>query len=583
MRTFLKIFAACLLAIVVVFVLGIVVLVGFVGSVSESEVPVVKKQSVLFIDLSSPITEKGADENFDPFTLSAESVPSLRDIIGAVENAAADSSIKTIYLKAGYNALGYAASQELREALVSFKKSGKKIIANADVFSLRAYEVAHVANEIYAQPGGVFEWNGYFIELMFFKNALDKLEVKPEIFYAGQFKSATEPFRLTKMSEANKVQYRAFLDGLYNNLLFSIATQRNLDSSKLRQLANQLAVRTPEQAKAAGLITDVWYEDQVRSRLAKLCGVSTAADLNLMPIKDYVKATSSTGTGDRVAVIYADGNIVGGKGEDGEIGSDTYRNLIAKVRNDKKIKAVVLRVNSPGGSAIASELIWRELSLLKKEKPLIVSMGDYAASGGYYIACMADSIFASPATLTGSIGVFTMYFNAEQMLNQKLGLTFDGINTAPYADFGNVTRPMSELEKTVAQRDVDIIYTTFKSRVMAGRNLSGAQVDSIAQGRVWSGEDACRIGLADATGGLERAIKAAARKAGIDKYAVRTYPLQQSFIEKLMDKSDPNTTQMQAVKKMLSPAQWNLLNQFGTLQKMANTPQARLPFVLQTP
>ncbi|MCU0376373.1 MAG: signal peptide peptidase SppA [Chitinophagaceae bacterium] len=581
MRTFLKIFAACLLAITVVFVAGIVVLFGFVGSISESEIPVVKQQSVLLIDLSNQVTEKGSDEDFDPLTFSAESVPSLRSIIGAVENAASDSSVKTIYLKAGYNSLGYAASQELREALLLFKKSGKKIIANADVMSLRAYEVAHVANEIYAQPGGVFEWNGYFIELMFFKNALDKLEVKPEIFYAGQFKSATEPFRLTKMSEANKVQYRAFLDGMYNNLLFSIAKQRNLDSSKLRQLANKLEVRTPEQAKAAGLITDVWYEDQVRNRLARLCGVSDAADLNIMSVKDYIKATEATGTGDRIAVIYADGDIVGGKGEEGQIGSDTYRSLIAKVRNDKKIKAVVLRVNSPGGSAIASELIWRELTLLKKEKPLMVSMGDYAASGGYYIACMADSIFASPATLTGSIGVFSMYFNAEQMLNQKLGLTFDGISTSAYADFGNLTRPMSELEKTVAQRDVDSIYTTFKARVMAGRKLSSAQVDSIAQGRVWSGQDACSIGLADATGGLERAIKAAAKKAGLSKYAVRTYPLQQSLIEKIMDKSDPNTTQLKAVKKVLSPAQWNLLNQFGTLQKMANTPQARLTFVLQ--
>jgi protease-4 len=583
MRNFLKIFAACFLAIVVVFVVGIIVLFGIVGSISDSEVPVVKERSVLLIDLSKKVTERGSDEDFDPLEFSAESVPSLRSLIGAVENAASDSSIKSIYLKAGNNALGYAASQELCEALLLFKKSGKKIIANADAMSLRAYEVAHLADEIYVQPGGAFEWNGYFVELIFFKNALDRLEIKPEIFYAGQFKSATEPFRLTKMSEANKLQYRAFLDGMYNNLLFSIASQRNLDSSNLRQLANQLAVRTPEQAKKAGLITDVWYEDQVRNRLADLCGLSKATDLNIISVKDYIKATETSETGDRIAVIYADGDIVTGKGEDGLIGSDTYRSLIAKVRNDKRIKAVVLRVNSPGGSAIASELIWRELTLLKKEKPLVVSMGDYAASGGYYISCMADSIFASPATLTGSIGVFAMFFNAEQMLNHKLGLTFDGITTTPYADFGNLTRPMTELEKTVAQRDVNTIYDTFKLRVMAGRNMSSAQVDSIAQGRVWSGQDACRIGLVDATGGLQRAIKAAARKAGLDKYAVRTYPLQQSFLQKIMDKTDPNTSQIKAVKKMLTPVQWNLLNQFGTLQTMANSPQARLPFVLQVP
>lgn len=583
MRTFFKIFFACLLALFVGGFITFLVLAGIIGSLANQEdTPTLSANTILHIDLSKPVTDQGKEMDFDFLNLSSDAVLSLQDVVNAIEHAATDTAVKAIYLKGRYSSLGLAGTQEVKMALATFKDSGKPIVAFAEFMTLRAYEVCHLATHLYLQPGGMFEWAGYNLELMFFKKALDKLAIKPEIFYAGQFKSATEPFRLTKMTDANRLQLTAFLNSMYGQMLSSVQKNRGVDSATLVQLANQLKARTAEQALAQGLIDGTLYDNEVKDTLKALAGTNRKGDLNLMDIADYKKTISKSSSGDKIALVYAVGDIMDGDIDEEEvISGDRYRALLRRLRTDDRIKAVVLRVNSPGGSALASETIWKELQLLKAEKPLVVSMGDYAASGGYYMSAIADTIFATPNTITGSIGVFSMYFDAQRMLNDKLGLTFDGVSTGQYADFGNVARPMSAFEKTVAQAEVDTIYTLFKKRVADGRKMRLTQVDSVAQGRIWSGTEALQVGLVDKLGNLNDAIACAARMAGSDKYYVRTYPKVLTLLDKLMEKKDPNTADLQMAKKVLGPGYFGWLQAFTGLKRMANTPQAKLPLQLK--
>ncbi len=584
MSSFFKVFFACLLAIVVAGFLLVMVLIGVAAAFSSEEKPVVKHKTVLQIDLATFVAEQGKDQDIDPSSFSLESTLGLQDLIGAVHHAIGDSMVKAIYLKCNGSQMGLAASQEFGAALDSFRSSGKPVIAFADVLPQRAYAIAHRASHLYVQPGGVVEWSGLFMEVLFFKNLLDRLEIKPEVFYAGQFKSATEPFRYTKMSDANRIQYKAYLDEVYRQMVGSVSKHRGIDSATLTHLANTLGVRTSEQALRNGFIDGVLYDDQVKDTIRGLIGISKKDAISFMPVSNYVEAIKGFGSGDRVAIVYANGNIVDGKGEDDNIGSDSFRKLLEGIRKDEKVKAVVLRVNSPGGSAIASEKIWRELQLLKKDKPLVVSMGNYAASGGYYISCGADSIFAMPNTLTGSIGVFTLLFDAQKLFNDKLGINFDGVSTNTYADFGNITRPMSDFEKLVAQRDVDTVYGIFKDRVMAGRKLKGAFVDSIAQGRVWSGTDGVAIGLVDRIGTMNDAVACAARMAKLKKYDTREYPKRQTIFDKILSpKDDAETKTVKVLSKQLTPRHAAWLQEYHSLTRIANIPQARLPFVIQLP
>lgn len=584
MRSFFKVFFACLLALFVAGFLSVMVLFGIAASVGSSEKPVVSKQTVLTIDLGSYVAEQGREEDLNPTSLSFEATMGLRDLVGAIHHAIGDSLVKAIYLNCSGNQLGMASGRELGVALDSFKAAGKPVIAFTDMMPQRAYAIAHRASHLYMQPGGVFEWSGLFVEVVFFKNLLDRLAIKPEVFYAGRFKSATEPFRLTKMSDANRAQYQAIIDEAYRQMVVSIGKHRGIDSAALTGLANSLAVRTAEQALQHGLIDGVKYDDEVKDTLKALIGLSKKEDINFMPALKYIEATRSSGTGDRIAIVYADGNIVDGKGEDGEIGGDSFRKMLAGIRSDDKVKAVVLRVNSPGGSAIASEMIWRELSLLRKEKPLVVSMGNYAASGGYYISCVADSIFAQPNTLTGSIGVFSLLFDAKQLFNDKLGITFDLVATNTYSDFGNLARPMTEFEKQVAQRDVDSIYATFKQRVMQGRGLDAGVVDSIAQGRVWSGTHGLAIGLVDHIGGLHDALACAARMAKLKTFATREYPRHRTILDKILSPQDKEDSKsISLLEKGLPPRQAAWVKGYRSFAQMANVPQARLPFIVQFP
>ncbi|TAD85678.1 MAG: signal peptide peptidase SppA [Bacteroidetes bacterium] len=584
MRTFFKFFFASLAASVLLLVILLALGVKLVSAVAEPELPELKSNAVLRIDLSAPILEQGMESGLDFPEGKTPQVNGLFDMVRAIKQAATDDGIKALYLYCNGDGAGYASNAELREALVYFKTKKKTIYAFAENLTQRGYELANVAEKIYVMPMGKMDWLGYGLDLTFFKGTLDKLEVEPQIIYAGKFKSFTEPFRLQSMSSENRLQLTQFVEAVYGSLLNNTATARGLDSSTLRRLANTWGIKSVEDAVSNGLITAARYDDEVKSDIKSQLGLKPGDKINFISVTDYIKlgTWNSNTSANKIALIYAEGDIVDGKTDGGQVGGETYSLLLRKARFDSSIKAVVLRVNSPGGSAVASEAIWREVGLCRKVKPVVVSMGDYAASGGYYISCAADSIFAQPSTLTGSIGVFIMYFNAQKMFNNKLGVSFDGVKTGPYADFGSISRPMTEAEKSHAQVEVDAIYANFLQRVADGRKLRVSAVDSISQGRVWSGKAALAIGLVDKMGGLQDAIDCAARMAKVSDYELREWPFVKSFWEKLSSETDASPTiGGYALQQQIGKQNFALLQQMKAFQAMAGVPQMRLPFALK--
>jgi protease-4 len=443
--------------------------------------------------------------------------------------------------------------------------------------SQKAYFVANVADKIYANPVGTVEWAGFNSELLFLKGTLDKLDIQPQIFYAGKFKSATEPLRTDKMTPENKLQTSIWLNNLYNYFLVRTAEVRHIDTATLHSLANTAAIQKSEDAVTHKLIDAIKYDDEVKEEIKKRIGLGKYDKLNMLPMSTYADAVNIGKTGaDRIAVLYAEGDIVDGEGSSDNIGGDNFRKIIRKMRLDKSIKAIVLRINSGGGSALASENIWRELSMAKQDKPVVVSFGDVAASGGYYIGCGADSIFALPNTITGSIGVFGIIPNMQGFFNKKLGITFDGVKTATYADAGAIYRPMNDAEKNIAQQGVDRIYLQFKQRVAQGRKKEISYVDSIAQGRVWSGEDALRIGLVDKIGNLQTAIDCAARLAKLKDYGLREYPQTKNWLENILNQTQESPQAM--IKKEVGEKNFIIYQQLIQVQQMCGTIQARMPF-----
>jgi protease-4 len=414
------------------------------------------------------------------------------------------------------------------------------------------------------------------------KGLLDKLEIEPQIFYAGKFKSATEPFRVTQMTDANRLQTNVWLGDLYRNFLLHIAAERHVDTAALHQLANTGVIRTAADAVRYHLADAVRYDDEVKAELFSLLHTTETDKVNFIGLSKYSKvADLNKGDADnKIALVFAHGDIVDGKGEDGEIGSEPFRNLIRKARFDKEIKAIVLRVNSPGGSALASDVIWREVMLARKEKPVIISMGDMAASGGYYISCGGDSVFADAGTITGSIGVFSIIPNMQSFFKNKLGVTFDAVTTAPYADMGNATRPLNAAEQRFLQADVDSVYLAFKERVAAGRKRSVDYIDSIAQGRVWSGSRAIEVGLIDRIGSLQDAIDCAARMAKVKSYRTKEYPERKSIFDQFKGGSASKSMKAKAIREEIGDEQFLLLQQMKKVKGWFDIPQARLPFEL---
>ena len=578
MRSFFKTFFAALLALVVFGLLVFLILVSAVKGLASGDKPQVPAGSVLVLDLSQVYKEQVQKDVIGNLSGDDRDIPGLYDVVRLLRAAKTDKNIAGVYVVANSNPNGFAASGEIRNALQEFKDGGKFIIAYGDVMTQKAYAVANIADKIYISPQGYLEWAGYSVDYAFVKGTLEKLEIKPQIFYAGKFKSATEPFREEKMTEANKLQTSVWLTDLYRDFLQKTFIARKKDTAELRRLADEALIRHAKDAADHGLVDAIRYDDEVKDEIKERLGLDKYSRISFVTINTYYAAGAvSRGSGGKIAIIYAEGDIVDGRGGDGMIGGDTYRTLLRKARLDESVKAIVVRINSGGGSAMASETIWREMALARQEKPVIVSFGDVAASGGYYMACAADSIFASPVSITGSIGVFGIVPDMQAFFKNKLGVTFDGVKTNPYADAGSVYRPLTANEQQLVQANVDMIYTQFKQRVADGRKKDTAYVDSIGQGRVWTGLRAREIGLVDRFGGIEDAVKSAAAMAKLQQYRVVEYPEPLSFFDRLFGKEEP-MSYTKAMRQEIGEENYALYQEMKRIQEMTGTVQARMPF-----
>lgn len=584
MRSFFKIFFASLLALIVFSLISVFILFGIGKAISSADKPVIGQNGILVLDL----TQQYADFENPSLMISLSSdkfstkPPSLSDVIRMIQYAKNDDAIKGIYIKAENNPNGYASSEEIRTALEDFKSSGKFIIAYGATMTQKAYYIASVANKVYTNPQGGIDFKGMVSQLMFFKGLLDKLEIEPEVFYAGKFKSATEPFRVTKMTDPNRVQTSVWLGDLFNNFLYTVSKSRNIDTSVLRELSNDGRIQTAADALKYKLVDSLLYQDQVEMKFHEMLKTAEDNKINFITIDQYNKGADykSFSGKDKIAVVFAQGEITEQKAND-QISSDQYVQILSKLRKDNSIKAVVFRINSPGGSSLASEMIWREITLIKKIKPVVISMGDLAASGGYYIACNGSYIFAQPNTITGSIGVFSMTGNAENFFKNKLGITFDEVKTGPYADLGSIARPMSSVEKSMMQASVDSVYRTFTERVADGRHKPISYIDSIAQGRVWTGASGVKIGLVDSLGSLSDAIKYAGKLIHSNNYRISEYPQKKSLFDQIFNSNNNSDNQMKVITNTFGPSVAASFKSMKEVQLMLNTIQTRLPFDYQ--
>ncbi|GAA3977204.1 signal peptide peptidase SppA [Pedobacter ginsengiterrae] len=532
MRDFFKyLFASMLgffLSIVVIFIIFFVVIVAAISSIDDDKSIAVSNNSVLFLNLDQAITERTPKRSFGSLPIIGSEQSDgigLNDILKSIKRAKNDDNIKCIYLNVSSPNAGFATMREVRNALIDFKKSHKKILAYSEVYTQGAYYLASAADKVYLNPEGALEFKGFSSQLTFFKGTLEKVGVEMQVIRVGNYKSAVEPYILDKMSDYNRKQVTAYVGGLYNTFLTDIAQTRAIQKDSLYSIADNYKIREPKDALNYKMIDGLKYKDEILEELKALSGKTKKQNISSVSINDYIKNNTSSGSGkDKVAVIYANGEITGGEGSDNQIGSERISRAIRKARLDDDIKAIVIRVNSPGGSALASDVIWREIVLTKKEKPVIASFGDVAASGGYYIGCAADSIFVQPNTITGSIGVFGIIPNFQNLMTNKLGITFDGVKTGKYADIMATNRPMTEGERFIIQNELNRIYSGFVSRVADGRKKSKAYIDSIGGGHVWIGTDAVQIGLADKIGSFNDAIASAAKKAKLKEYKVVEYP-----------------------------------------------------------
>lgn len=584
MKQFFKFTFASMLGFLLASFVMLLIFFGIIASIasfSKKEVVAVPEKTILVINLNQEINDRSSDNPFSymNFGTGNSSKPlGLNDIVTNLKKAANDANINGIFLELTDIPAGQATVEEIRNSLIEFKKSGKFIVAYSEVYTQKSYYLASVADKIYLNPAGDMEFKGLVGQVMFFKGLLDKIDVEAQVIRHGKFKSAVEPFIMDKMSPASKEQTLTFISGMWNHMLDGISASRKISVAELTEIADQYKLQSASDALKLKMVDKLLYKDEVLDELKTRVKVDKVKDMSLMRLGKYVNAPNNdkTTAKDKIAVIYASGSIISGEGNEDNIGSERISKAIRKARMDEKVKAVVLRVNSPGGSALASDVIWREMVLTKKIKPVVVSMGDVAASGGYYISCAANKIFAYPNTITGSIGVFGIIPNMKEMFNKNLGITFDEVKTNPYADYIPTTRPMSDAERQIITRDIEDIYSTFIQHVADGRKLTVAQVDSIGQGRVWSGVDAKRIGLIDEFGGLQDAIAEAAKLAKLKEYRKWELPEQKDPFEQIMETINGENSSKIFLKKELGQA-YPYFQYLSQISKMEGI-QALMPF-----
>ena len=577
-------FLGTLIALVINFFIKVGVVSSMISSLSKDTetTATVKPNSVLYMKLDYAIPDRTTENPFGGInfnTMESQDMTGLNDILRNIEQAKTDANIKGIYLELSSIPTSTATLQEIRDKLIEFKDSGKFIVAYGENYSQSAYYVASVADKIILNPEGMLDLHGMASQITFYKHLLDKLDIEMQIVRGpnNRFKSAVEPYFLDKMSEANREQMDKLLGSVWGQILTGISQSRNISVEQLNQIADHLETMfDADKALEYGLVDELFYKDQVLDELKGLTGSNKS--INAVGNANYAKSfTDKNVSKNEVAVIYASGQIFDGKGQEGNIYSDDLSKTIRKAREDDNVKAVVLRVNSPGGSAVASAIIGRELDLTKEVKPVIVSMGNYAASGGYWISAKGDYIFADPTTLTGSIGVFGTFPNMQGFLNDKVGLTFDVAKTNENADFGNFTQPLTEFQYAKLQEMVVKTYDSFTKRVAEGRGLRQSYVDSIGQGRVWAGVDAIDLGLVDQLGDMEDAIAYAAQRADIaDDYKVVEMPKQKDFMTRLLESMNGSDKLDAAMRSKLG-SYYDYMQGLENLQKNTGI-QARLPF-----
>lgn len=530
MGQFFKYLLATILGVIIVIFLIFIIGIGALASIASSaeKTPEVKVNAVLKISLADILPELTNNTPLTSFNFESQANPGLTEIKNALQKAQSDEKIKGIYLEQSLTSLGFSTAQDIHKALVEFKESGKFIVSYGDYLTQGAFYLSSVADPLVVNPAGMVDFRGLSSEIPFFKNILDRSGVKLQIYYAGQFKGATEPYRLTQLSDQNRMQISSYLNELYDNFTADIAKGRDLKQEEVKSIAYDYSALIPEDALRLGIVDLLGYKDQTDSIIRDKIGLEKDEKINFVSLSDYVAAVAEQPDlkiKDKIAIVYAEGTIITGKGENGSIGDEKYVEVFQTIEKDDKIKAVVLRVNSPGGSALSSENILRSIQKVReKGKPVIISMGDYAASGGYYISCQADSIFAQPNTITGSIGVFSIIPSAQELLNDKLGITFDTVKTGPYANGISLAYDITPAEGAKIQLMTERTYEAFLERVSKARKMTRDEVHEIAQGRVWTGRQGLEVGLVDRLGTLEDAISAAASLAKLEKYRTSDYP-----------------------------------------------------------
>ena len=585
MKNFLKTTLAVVAGIFIAsFLFFLFLIAGLSSLISSSSKPVsISANSVLVLNTGIEIPDRGNNNplaGIDFIEMTYKPVVGLNDILNNIRKASTDDNIKGILIENGVYPSGWAVTGEIRDAITEFKKSGKFVVSYADyILTQQCYYLSSAADKIFINPGATVEFKGLSSEVMFYKNALEKLGIEVQVTRHGKFKGAVEPFMLDKLSEENKEQIKTYTNSIWTHIVERISESRGITTRELNRIADNLAVYMSAEARKHNFVDELMFRDQLNDTLKALAGVKNK-ELNLVSMAKYLKTRNPhkvSSSPNAISVIYASGNIVMGKGNETNIGGKNYADIIKKERLDTSVKAIVLRINSPGGEVISSEMIWRELQLTQKIKPVVVSMGNYAASGGYYIACPATKIYANPETLSGSIGVFGLLPNVSNLFEKKLGLTVEAVNTNRNANFPSLFRSMNSYEKEVMQMHIERIYGDFIRNVSEGRNMSLEQVNNIGEGRVWSGISSIDIGLVDELGGLAEAIKGAAQLAGIDNYKLKELPNLEEPLVRLLEQLSDEVT-MKKLKKELGETTI-YLNWINDLKELSGI-QARLPFAI---